>query len=89
MVRVAQSLVIYVAGPAIPTTAFTSIYPQFLAWFVLLNRWWLMYYVVDHCLLFFLLAVLLFVLLRLTAFDWYVANFKLFPEDIQKLLLCI
>jgi hypothetical protein len=38
MVRVAQSLVVYVAGPVIPTTAFTSTYPQFLAWFMLLNR---------------------------------------------------
>jgi hypothetical protein len=42
MVRVAQSLVVYVAGPALPTTAFTSTYSQFLAWFVLLNRWWSM-----------------------------------------------
>jgi hypothetical protein len=40
MVHVAQSLVVYVAGRAIITTAFTSTYPQFLAWFVLLNRWW-------------------------------------------------
>jgi hypothetical protein len=40
MVRVVQSLVVYVAGPSITTTAFTSTYPQFLAWFVLVNRWW-------------------------------------------------
>ena len=42
MVRVAQSLAVYVAGPAITTTAFTSTYSQFLAWFVLFNRWWSM-----------------------------------------------
>ena len=40
MVHVTQSLVVYVAGPALPTTAFTSTYSQFLAWFVLVNRWW-------------------------------------------------